>query len=404
MPTRKAPPKGSIITEGHKPKLLKPASFPDNFTRSLYKIAPYSGCGHGCRYCDGRAERYYIEGDFERDIDIRDSIPERLAAELPFVREYGMVGFGSGVTDPYQPIEAINNISGRCARLLAESPRPLPAMIMTKSSLPFRDLEAWTRVNKRAGFMLLVSITSLDENLRTRIEPGASSFAERINLLKAYKEAGCITGALAMPLLPELSDSIESIHSLYSACIDSGVDFIMPGGLTLRPGRQKACYLETLADINNNVAEHTRALYVEDRLSGRPTLKTEFELNAKIKTVRNEYSIPYLLPHRIFAELLPPFDALRVLFHDMIELFHERGVDTTPLRNSADRFDGWLKSIKHEFRRKRSLPDHWLDERFSGAVMNNELKGIISNAKLLTFVSSVLTDGARLNYITLKLE
>jgi DNA repair photolyase len=404
MPMHGAHPGQSEPTADRIPKLLKPADLPDNFTRSLYKIAPYRGCGHGCRYCDGRAERYYIEGDFERDIEIRHSIPERLADELPSVRESGMISFGSGVTDPYQPIEAIEKISGRCASLLAKSPKPLPALVMTKSYLPIRDLEAWSRVNERAGFVLLVSITSLDESLRTRMEPGASSFAERIKLLKAFKAAGCFTGVLAMPFLPGLSDSLESIRSLYSACIDSGVDFIMPGGLTLRPGRQKACYINTISEIDSALSELTINTYQEDRLSGMSTHRTQVELHSKISQIQKELDIPFLLPHKIFAKFLPPFDALRILFRDMVELFHGRGIDTTPLRNSADHYDEWLISIKREFRKKRSLPDQWLEERFLYALANNELSAVLNNKKLMPFVSAILQDGARLNYITHRLE
>ena len=111
----------------------------------------------------GRAERYYVEGDFERDIENRSSIPSRLEAELPNVRERGMIAFGSGVTDPYQPLEREQDITGRCARILADSPRALPALVMTKSSLALRDLSFWSQLNRRAGFVLLVSLTSLDE-------------------------------------------------------------------------------------------------------------------------------------------------------------------------------------------------------------------------------------------------
>lgn len=386
------------------PKLLKPADLPDNFTRSLYKIAPYRGCGHGCRYCDGRAERYYVEGDFERDIEIRASIPERLASELPSVRESGMIGFGSGVTDPYQPIEAIEKISGRCASLLAESPIPLPALVMTKSCLPIRDLEAWSCINERAGFVLLVSITSLDEDVRTLMEPGAASFKDRIKLLKLFKEAGCSTGVLAMPFLPGLSDSLDSIRSLYSACIDSGVDFIMPGGLTLRPGRQKACYLQTISGIDPAIYEHIIESYKEDRLSGMPTNRTQIEFHEKISIIQKEFAIPFLLPHKVFANFIPSFDAIRILFRDMMELFNGRGIDVSSLRKSADHYDAWLISLKREYRKKRSLPNQWLEERFLYALANNELGTVLNNKKLLSFVTAVLQDGARLNYMTLRLE
>lgn len=194
---------------------------------------------------------------------MRDAIPNRLAAELSAVRELGIVSFGSGVTDPYQPLELGHDITGRCAELLAEAARPLPAQVMTKSSLALRDLPLWRRVNERASFILLVSLTSIDEALREVMEPGASSFASRPDTLRRFKEAGCATGVLAMPLLPGLSDGEESIRALYAACVDVGVDFVMPGELTLRPGRQKDFYLTALKAWRPGLLEPTRTLYRE---------------------------------------------------------------------------------------------------------------------------------------------
>lgn len=103
------------------PKLLKPAYIPDNFTKPLYEIAPYKGCTHGCCYCDGGTERYYAKGDFESKIEIRRSIPDRLENGLPKTRERGMIAFGSGVTDPYQPIESVEQIIKKCAETLASA-------------------------------------------------------------------------------------------------------------------------------------------------------------------------------------------------------------------------------------------------------------------------------------------
>ncbi len=62
-------------------------------------------CGHGCAYCDGRAERYWVEGDFQRDIVARENIAELLRAELPRLRERAPIAVGSGISDAYQPVE-----------------------------------------------------------------------------------------------------------------------------------------------------------------------------------------------------------------------------------------------------------------------------------------------------------
>jgi len=394
---------GEAHRAGANAKLLRPADLPENFTRSLYKIAPYRGCAHGCRYCDGRAERYYVEGDFEHDIAIRRDIPRRLAAELPEVRERGMVGFGSGVTDPYQPLEAAENITGECAELLAKAPKPLPAMVMTKSRLALRDLEAWKRVNERSGFLLMVSITSLDEPLRSAMEPGASSFAERLETIAAFKAAGCTVGVLAMPFLPGLSDSEENIKALYRACAEAKVDFLLPGGLTLRPGRQKDFYLAALAAHRPELVGPTRELFSEERTSGSPKPAAAQDLFARIARASQGFDLPYLLPHGIYARFLPSHDALRILFRDMLELYSERDIDTTPLARSAAAYDEWLVGLRRAFRRRRSLPDTWLEERFEEAARTDELAVILDNDRLSEFVGKVVLEGARLDYRSLKL-
>jgi len=389
-------------------KLLKPADLPDNFTRSLYKIAPYRGCGHGCRYCDGRAERYYVEGDFERDVEIRRSIPDRLEAELGAVRESGMVAFGSGVTDPYQPLEQVEGLTGGCAELLAgyaaegRGPR-LSALVMTKSSLARRDLAAWRRVNVGAGFVLLVSLTSLDEELREAMEPGASSFSERLDTMHEFKEAGCAVGVLAMPFLPGLSDGVDSIRRLYAACAEIGVDFVMPGGLTLRPGRQKEFYLDKLRAFRPDLVEPTRELFKEERPSGSPTKAAAKALFGRVDEARRGFEMPYLLPHKVFARLLPPHDSLRILFRDMLELYEERNIDTRRLRIAADRYDDWLLQLRRFYRRRRSLPKDWLEARFAEAAASGELARILGNERLAGFSREVLS-GARLDYPSLKLE
>jgi DNA repair photolyase len=387
-----------------KAKLLRPADLPDNFTRSLYKIAPYKGCAHGCRYCDGRAERYYVEGDFERDLEIRRDIPERLARELPALRERGMIAFGSGVTDPYQPAEGLEGIMGACSGLLADSPRALPALVMTKSKLVLRDLPLWRALNERAGFVLLVSLTSLDEALREVMEPGASSFASRFETIRAFKAAGCAVGVLAMPFLPGLSDGPASIETLYGACAEAGVDFVMPGGLTLRPGRQKEFYLRALADFRPDLIASTLGIYREERPSGSPHAAVTRALFDRIAPIKRSFGMPYLLPHKVFARFLPPHDALRILFCDMLELYAERGTNTAALKKSAAAYDEWLLGLRRVFRRKRSLPELWLEERFDESVHDGELGRVLGNERLQSFTEKVILEGARLDYCSLKLE
>ncbi len=382
-------------------RALGRGDLPDNFTRSLYKLSPYRGCAHGCRYCDGRAEKYYVEGDFERDIVLRDWLPESLAGELPRLREPGMVAIGSGTTDPYQPVEAEERIVGRCGELLADA--GMPVTVMTKSDLVLRDLPAWRRTNEKSLFVLLVSITTLREDVREAFEPGASPVGARLEAMRAFKAAGCAVGALAMPFLPGITDDEEGIRALYEELAAVGVDFVMPGGLTLRPGRQKDLYLDTLGECRPDLLASTRDLYREDRPSGRPVREAEESLHRRIAAVRRDFRIPFLLPHRVYERALPDYDSFRVLLRDMAELYSDRGIDTRPLRGAADRYDRWLIGQRRSFRRRRSLPGSWLADRFGEAQGNGELDAILDNERLAGFSRSVLRQGATLDYESLRL-
>jgi hypothetical protein len=51
----------------------------------------YRGCAHACVYCDGRAERYYVTGDFARDIQVKCNALALARDELARMREPGFL-------------------------------------------------------------------------------------------------------------------------------------------------------------------------------------------------------------------------------------------------------------------------------------------------------------------------
>jgi DNA repair photolyase len=388
------------------PHALRRGTLADAFTCSLYACAPYRGCGHGCAYCDGRAEKYYVAGDFAQDIVVRADLPDRLRAELPRLREWGAVCLGSGVTDAYQPCEAEHRLTRRIAEVLAGMPgeglRPLPAVILTKSARILEDLDLWTRINAQAAVLVLVSLATLDEAVRERYEPGASPVAERLEVLARFKAAGCLTGVLAMPFLPGISDGTDAMAALFARLEGLGVDFIQPGGLTLRPGRQKAHYLSVLAASRADLLPLYEEAFREERASGAPTREARKAWLERLGRVPRR--APWLLPHAGLRRLLDPPDELAVLLSHMGGLFHERGVDVRPLQAARDRYEAWLKERRMEFRRRRTLPPDWLVRGLAQAAEDGELAGTLGNPRLAAFVREVVLERALLDPATLKLQ
>jgi DNA repair photolyase len=393
------------------PRALRRAALPDPFTYALYACSPYRGCGHGCSYCDGRAEKYYVEGDFARDIVTRDWLPDALARELAALREWGALALGSGVTDVYQPCERTALLTKRVAEAVAEMPdrsgaggvAPLPVALLTKSALVLRDLDLWQRVNARAAVLVLVSLTTLDDHIRETFEPNASSVGERLEILRTCNAVGIATGVLAMPFLPGITDDAGSIEALYDTLSELGVSFVMPGCLTLRPGRQRAHYEAVLAASHPELAELYASLYRENRSSGSPVWAYHRTLEQRVAPIRRRLAMPKLLPHQLLRHLLAPHDELCVVFAQMAELYRERGVDTRRLERAAERYGTWLKGLRTELRRRRSLPACWLDERFRAAIASGELAQVLANDKLAPFAARIAGERALLDHQTLAL-
>jgi len=392
------------------------------FTNSLYACAPYRGCGHGCRYCDGRAERYYVEGDFAQDVQARINLPAALQTALLKERECSvegrrcMLSIGSGVTDVYQAAEARQRLTQRCAGILAgfvegdvstvsqqRAVPPYPVVLLTKSALVKRDLALWSMVNQRAGFILFLSITPLSKDARARFEPGASPMELRWRTAEAFIQAGIPVGILAMPLLPGVSDNEAGLRSLYERANAIGVSMVMPGGLTLRPGRQKDCYLESLAAHNPALLEHYQHLYAENRPSGASVKAEQIRLYGMFAAVRKDFPLPFLLPHAVYGRMLPAYETLHILFMHMKELYSERGIATGPLVRASSRYAGWLQETRSYFRRHRSLPDYYIDEQFKQMLAGNALEQLLDNAKLSGFVRALAQEGAVFDYPTLRI-
>ena len=379
---------------------IRKLNLSESFIAGKYRCSPYMACGHGCAYCDGRAERYYVEGDFSRDIVVRTNLPERLCAEIPRLREKGFVTVGSGITDVYQPVEAERELTRRCASIFTRFNSPVT--IMTKSALSLRDLDIWRQVASGPGFMFLVSLMFTDDEERRVFEPGASSVQDRIEALKRFKEAGCHTGILAMPLLPGITDTDNNLEALFRLAGDAAVDFIMPAGLTLRPGRQKSFFFSRIAETHPDLLSMYNELYHEERESGIAVSGYRKQLADRCTGYNTRFELPFLVPHSVYRGRLHIYDEMNVLLHHMLELYQARRVDTRPLKKAIEKYFSWLTPRKAEYNRKRSVSYRWLERELKDMVGTGGITGLLENERLGAFFREIVLEGKLFDYVTLK--
>ena len=106
-----------------------------------------------------------------------------------------------------------------------------------------------------------------------------------------------------MPIIPGIGDSEENLKSIIYQSQKSGAEFILPSGMTLKPGRNKEEMLKTIQANFPHLLPLYTDLYGNNNKYGIPNVSFERHLNP-IKLV-HEYCRKINLPDRIPRYLAP---------------------------------------------------------------------------------------------------
>ncbi len=198
---------------------------------SDYAVNCYRGCAHACLYCYARFMARFSGHEGERwgtFVDAKTNAPEALARDLDRAKP-GRVMLSS-VCDGWQPLEERYRLSRRCLELLIRY--AFPVGILTKGALVARDIEVMRGGDVDVG----VTLTTVDEDVRRFLEPGASPVAERLDVLRRAREAGLGTHVFAGPLFPFLCDGSREVDALFRAIAAANVDYFLVDVLNPKRG------------------------------------------------------------------------------------------------------------------------------------------------------------------------
>lgn len=209
----------------------------DSFFGLSYSMNLYRGCQHGCIYCDSRSKCY--EMDELSKIYAKENAIQLLEKELKAKRTRGVIGFGS-MNDPYMPVEAKFELTRRALEVIAE--QHFPIHIMTKSSGVLRDLDLLGKL-KDPYCAVTLTITTTDDALAAKLEPGAPSPTERFEAIAKLRKAGIYTGIAMMPILPFINDTHRNVIDMVDKAKQADARYILPYfGVTLREGSREYLY------------------------------------------------------------------------------------------------------------------------------------------------------------------
>ena len=156
-----------------------------------YTMNHVQGCSHGCKYpCYAflMAKRFGKVHSYEEwcsPILVSNTL-ELLDKEIPHLKAKIQSVQLCFTTDPFMyGYHQITEMSLKAIQKL--NANGIKCTALTKGLLPI-ELANLSRKNEYG-----ITFVSLDETYRARMEPGAASYRERLNALKALHDAGCKT-------------------------------------------------------------------------------------------------------------------------------------------------------------------------------------------------------------------
>ncbi|GGO83631.1 radical SAM protein [Marinobacterium nitratireducens] len=227
-------------------------------------INPYRGCEHGCIYCYARPSHAYWDLspglDFETRIICKEGAAERLEQELR-AKNYRCKPITLGAnTDPYQPLEQQRRITRELLEVLARYRHPVT--IITKGALITRDLDILSDMARQQLCSVMISMTTLDPELKRTLEPRAAGPRTRLNAIRELTAAGVPVGVLVAPLIPMIND--RELEAILSACAEAGAR--NAGYVFIRlPQEVKGLFREWLDAHYPDRAEHVMSLIRQSR-------------------------------------------------------------------------------------------------------------------------------------------
>ena len=180
-----------------------------------YTLNPITGCGHKCVYCYITS---YIKDAFNPRI--KKDIVYNTEKDLRRLRRESVIAI-SYSSDPYSPPEDREVIMRPILRLMKNY--GMKVLIATKSDLVTRD----TDILRDMPAAVSISITTLDREIARLIEPYAPSPDKRLDTLGHLVENGIPVSLRIDPIIPFLTDEVESIEKLIKEGVDVGVRHIV---------------------------------------------------------------------------------------------------------------------------------------------------------------------------------
>jgi DNA repair photolyase len=158
-------------------------------------------------------------------------------------------------TDPYQPIERDLRVTRSLLEVMERTRHPVS--LISKGTMILRDLDLLSSLSRDRLVNVFISVTTLDSELKRKLEPRTASPAARLRVVRELSAAGIPTGVLAAPMIPAVNDfELERIIAAAAAAGAFRVGYV----LLRLPHELKVLFRQWLDEHMPDRAEHVMSL------------------------------------------------------------------------------------------------------------------------------------------------
>lgn len=173
-----------------------------------WSMNPYQGCEHGCAYCYARPTHEYwgYNGgvEFENTIMVKRNAAELLQEKFESRSWFGEPIMLSGNTDCYQPIERKLKVTRSLLEVCVKFRNPVG--IITKNRLIARDIDILQTMAHLNLVHVVISISTIDEDLRQVLEPRTSCTKSKLQTIQQLTESGIPVSVMMAPIIPSINN------------------------------------------------------------------------------------------------------------------------------------------------------------------------------------------------------
>ncbi len=337
-----------------------------------YSAHPYVGCRSGCEFCYLRGYRYLGRRDpntFDTLLQVKMNAVELLRKELSR-QDPDVINAG----DWQQPAEDRYRLSRQMLEVVLELGFPL--VVIERSPFVLCDLDLLQEINRKTWVCVLFSMSNVDPALKQAFEPRSPGVRRRLQAMEQITQAGILTGASLMPIIPILGDDESTLNDAIQAIKEHGGSFALGSGLTM-DGVQAQRTLEAARKLDPTKEDQLRALYGWEK-EGKPNYGPSGDYGTRLSRLVHDLCIRHGIRDRV-PRYIPPGPLAsnkriaELLFLKIRDLELEQALERRiwSYRKAAWTVDEWPESIAALYQEKgeaglQELPG--IGERLSGLI------------------------------------